>query len=138
MPELLAPAHVEKGLRTVAWLRSVRLDVITMDTERTVYNTEVQKRNTGNLPKRSRYYQALIDGALLEPRAVDFNCLPSAYVIIIAPFDLFGENKYCYTFCMKCEEGRDLRLEDGAVRIFLNTHGKNEDEVSPELVEMLH
>ncbi|HJD14388.1 MAG TPA: hypothetical protein IAA03_11475, partial [Candidatus Ruminococcus avistercoris] len=29
-------------------------------------------------------------------------------------------------------------LEDGAVRIFLNTHGKNPKEVSPELVQLLH
>lgn len=29
-------------------------------------------------------------------------------------------------------------MEDGATRIFLNTRGKNDDEVSEELVEFLH
>ena len=29
-------------------------------------------------------------------------------------------------------------MEDGATRIFLNTHGKNPEDVSPELVELLY
>lgn len=32
----------------------------------------------------------------------------------------------------------ECKLEDGAVRIFLNTRGQNEHEVSEELVEFLH
>ena len=43
-----------------------------------------------------------------------------------------------YTFRMACKEEPGLELEDGAVRIFLNTHGTNENEVSPELVELLN
>ena len=46
------------------------------------------------------------------------------YVIFIAPFDLFGQDKYMYTFQMTCQEIPGLVLNDGAVRIFLNTHGK--------------
>lgn len=38
---------------------------------------------------------------------------------------------------MKCREVETLWLEDGATRIFLNTHGNNEDEVSEELVALL-
>ena len=60
------------------------------------------------------------------------------YVIFIAPFDLFGQDKYMYTFQMTCQEIPGLVLNDGAVRIFLDTHGKNENEVSPGLVEFLH
>ena len=60
-------AQAEKELRTAPWLRSVRLDVISVDYEDNLYNTEVQKKNTGNLQKRSRFYQALIDSSLLAP-----------------------------------------------------------------------
>ena len=60
------------------------------------------------------------------------------YIIFIAPFDLFGEKKYMYTFRMTCDEVPGMALNDGAVRIFLNTHGENDDEVSEELVEFLH
>ncbi|MDO5346792.1 MAG: hypothetical protein Q4E91_13765 [Lachnospiraceae bacterium] len=59
--------QAEKELRTAPWLRSVRLDVISVDYEDNLYNTEVQKKNTGNLQKRSRFYQALIDSSLLAP-----------------------------------------------------------------------
>ena len=60
------------------------------------------------------------------------------YVIFIAPFDLFGQEKYMYTFRMTCDEVPGLELKDGGVRIFLNTHGKNDDEVSSELSEFLY
>ena len=43
-----------------------------------------------------------------------------------------------YTFKMKCEECNGLELGDGATRIFLNTHGKKEENVRSELVELLH
>ena len=43
-----------------------------------------------------------------------------------------------YTFRMTCDEVPGLELKDGGVRIFLNTHGKNDDEVSSELSEFLH
>lgn len=46
--------------------------------------------------------------------------------------------KYMYTFRMTCDEVPEMPLDDGAVRIFLNTHGENDNEVSPELVELLH
>lgn len=98
---------------------------------------EVQKQNTFNLCKRSRYYQGLIDSKLLEPGQVDFNALGDTYIIIIAPFDLFGEGRYQYTFEMRCKENPEISLEDGAVRIFLNTRGQNPQDVSPELVELL-
>lgn len=39
---------------------------------------------------------------------------------------------------MVCDEVPELSMDDGAVRIFLNTHGENDDEVSPGLVEFLH
>lgn len=36
-----------------------------------------------------------------------------------------------------CDEDANIRLNDGAKRIFLNTHGTNRDEVSPELIAFL-
>lgn len=102
-----------------------------------VYDTEVQKEDTKNLPKRSRLYQALMDVKLLNPRDVDFNKLNKVYVIIIMPFDLFGHGLYQYTV-NQCEEVPELALGDEAIRIFFNTHETNVNEVRPELVELLH
>ena len=58
-------------------------------------------------------------------------------IIMITPFDLFGEGRYQYTFRSRCDENPALSMEDGAIRIFLNSHGKNPEEVSPELIEFL-
>lgn len=129
--------QVEKEERVSPLYRYVRLDVLAEDEEDTLYNTEVQKKNTGNLPKRSRHYQAMLDSKMLEPGEVDFNAMSNVYIITIAPFDLFGYGKYMYTFRMKCDEVSELKLEDGAIRIFLNTRGTNADEVGEELVELL-
>ena len=129
--------QTEKEQRSHPLNRYVRLDVWAMDEEDTVYNTEVQKENTGNLPKRSRFYQALIDSNLLAPGEVGFQKLNPVYIILICPFDLFGYGLYRYTFRMQREEVPELSLKDDAVRIFLNTHGPNTGGVSKELIELL-
>lgn len=136
--KLLNSTQTEKELRTAPWLRSIRLDVFALDEKKTVYDTEMQGGHRMDLKKRSRYYQGLIDSSLLEPGSVDFNALNNTYIIMITPFDLFGKNKYCYTFLPYCKEEKDILLEDGAVRIFLNTKGTNDSEVSNELVNFLH
>lgn len=69
-----------------------------------------------------------MDSSLLEPGSVNFNQLNNACMILITPFDVFGLGKYRYTFQSCCREDKELWMDDGAMRIFLNTKGKNEDE----------
>lgn len=120
--------------------RAVRLDTLAFDEDDTVYDAEAQKSNKGRrvICRRSRLYQAHVDVSLMEPGDVDFAKMNDTYIIFICPFDIFGYGKYMYTFQMECEEVPGLRLEDGATRIFLNTHGQNHEEVSEELIQFLH
>ena len=134
---LLEQNETEKELRVSPHLRAVRMDVYAMDEEKSVYNTEMQQKKRTDLAKRSRYYQSMIDAGLLEPGIPDYNQLNNSYIIIITPFDLFGYGRYVYTFRAGCLEEPECCLEDGAVRIFLNTRGKNDGEVSKELVGFL-
>ena len=127
----------EHEFRTSPLKRQVRLDIWAEDEDDSVYNVEAQKENTKNLPHRSRFYQALIDSKLLLPGEVDFSNMKDCYSIIIAPFDLFGKGLYQYTFQMTCNE-TGQPLKDGAIRIFLNTHGNNSNDTNPELIELLH
>ena len=129
--------QTEHESRTSPLKRQVRLDVWAEDESDAVYNVEAQKENTKNLPHRSRFYQALIDSKLLLPGEVDFSNMKDCYSIIIAPFDLFVKGLYQYTFQMTCNETGQT-LDDGAVRIFFNTHGKNPEAISPELRELLY
>ena len=131
------PPQTEKEQRTSTDNRQIRLDVYAIDEDDVIYEVEAQKENTHNLPKRSRLYQGIIDSKLLPPGVVDFNLLNEVLIVLIMPFDLFGYGLYRYTFQMKCEEVPELKLDDGATRIFLNTRGKHPELVSPELIELL-
>ena len=135
--QLKYPPQTEKECRGSKEKRQIRLDVYAIDEDDVIYDTEPQRKNTKNLPKRSRLYQGMIDANLLPPGSIDFNALNTVIIIMIMPFDLFGHELYRYTFRMKCEEVQELELEDGATRIFLNSHGKHPELVSPELVELL-
>ena len=134
---LLTRAETEKELRTSPLLRSIRMDVFSMDEEGFIYNTEAQKQPRPDLPKRSRYYQGLLDSSLLEPGSVHFNLLNDSFIIIITPYDVFGLGKYRYTFRARCDENTSCILPDGATRIFLNTKGTNREEAGEELAQFL-
>lgn len=134
---LLDRVQTEKEFRISPELRSVRLDVVSMDTTGKLYYTEMQKKNTGNLLRRSRYYQGQLDVSLLEPGSVDFNMLNDTCLILITPFDLFGKGLYRYTFSGVCEECPELRLRDGAVRVFINTKGINREGFSQEFLDFM-
>ena len=129
--------QTEKEQRTSTDNRQIRLDVYAIDEDDVIYEVEAQKENTHNLPKRSRLYQGIIDSKLLPPGVVDFNLLNEVLIVMITPFDLFGYGLYRYTFQMRCEEVPELKLDDGATRIFLNTKGKHPELVSQELIELL-
>lgn len=134
---LLDRVQTEKEFRISPELRSVRLDVVSMDTAGRLYYTEMQKKNTGNLLRRSRYYQGQLDVSLLEPGSVDFNLLNDTCLILITPFDLFGKGLYRYTFSGVCEECPELRLRDGAVRVFINTKGTKREGFSQEFLDFM-
>ncbi len=134
---ILSRTETEKEVRTTPWLRSIRMDVYATDEEGVVYNSEMQKQKKQDLPKRSRYYQSLMDSTLLEPGVIKFNLLNDSYLIMITPYDVFGDGKYRYTFRARCDEDPNLVLPDGAVRVFFNTRGTNEEEVDSELVWFL-
>ena len=134
---LKQPPQTEKECRSSFEKRQIRLDVYTVDEDDVVYDTEPQKTNTKNLPKRSRLYQGMIDSRLLPPGCIDFNLLNPVVIIMIMPFDIFGYELYRYTFKMQCEEVPEMELGDDATRIFLNSHGKHPELVSRELIELL-
>ena len=134
---LVEKPETEKELRISPQLREIRLDVISMDGDGKVYYSEMQKRNTGNLRKRSRYYQAQLDVSLLPPGNKNFNQLNDSCFILIAPFDIFGKGLYRYTFEGTCKECPELKLEDGATRVFINTNGTNRQDFSEEFLEFM-
>ncbi len=135
--ELADRPETEKELRVSPELREVRLDVISMDKEGKLYYTEMQQKDTKNLKRRSRYYQAQLDVSLLEPGSKDFNLLNDSCMILVAPFDIFGRKMYRYTFEGRCRECLDLKLDDGASKVFINTKGRNREGFSQEFLDFM-
>ena len=125
----------EKTITIASEAKSVRLDVYVDDDEGTIYNVEMQSTIKYNLPKRSRYYQAMIDLQLLD-KGADYNQLNKSYIIFICTFDLFGHGRHIYRFKNCCLECPDLVLEDDATKIFINTKGI-QDDISDEFKEMI-
>ena len=116
--------------------RGIRLDIYVCDDEETVYNVEIQTRNTRELSKRSRYYQALIDLHILR-KGVHYKSLNQSFVIFICTFDVFGAGRHLYTFENICKEEPAILLGDGTTKIFLNTQG-TQDDVNLELKAFLN
>ncbi len=114
----------EKQIEETPESRGVRLDAFAGEGER-VFNIEMQARNQGNLAKRSRYNQAMVDEELLD-KGADFESLKESYVIFISPFDKFGRKLIRYTFRNRCDEDKELELMDGAVKVFINAAGIRE------------
>lgn len=118
--------------------KGVRFDVYSEDDSNTVYDCEMQTSSNRNLPKRSRYYQGMIDLNLIE-RGADYRELKKSYIIFICPFDAFGKGLHKYTFLPRCEEMPDLYLDDETTRIFLCAGGDADDvpENTKKLLEWL-
>ncbi len=104
--------------------KSIRMDVYIEDEERTVYDVEMQTGRNRNLPRRSRYYQGIIDLNILA-KGEDYINLKKSLVIFVCTFDPFGHGKYIYR-CgeyYRLSDGSYQPLGDDAWKIFVNADG---------------
>ena len=127
--------ELQKEIKEDIDARSVRLDVYVRDDRDTVYNIEMQTVNTKELPKRSRYYQSLMDLQVLD-HGQSYKKLNQCYIIFICLTDIFERGRHIYTFKNICQEDGELALGDGTEKLFLNANGQK-DDVSPELKAFL-
>lgn len=127
--------ETQKSIQPDVDARSVRLDVYVKDDKNTVYDIEMQVTDTKELPKRSRYYQSMIDLQLID-KGQSYKKLNQSYIIFICPFDLYGKGRHIYTFENVCKEDTSICLKDGTTKIFLNAKGEM-DDVSKELKAFL-
>ena len=128
----------QKVIHNLPGKRGVRLDFIAESEDGRIFDVEMQNRTEGNIPKRTRFYQALIDAPILKSGERGFDKMNPLYIIIICNYDPYGKKKYCYTFDNQCKEVPGLRLGDEVTKLLLSTKGENKEEVSKELVDFLH
>lgn len=127
--------ELQKSIKPDVDARSVRLDVYVQDNKDIVYDIEMQVSDTKELPKRSRYYQSMIDLQLIE-KGQHYKKLNRSYIIFICPFDAYGKGRHIYTFENICKEDNSILMGDEAVKIFLNANGTMGD-VGDELKAFL-
>ena len=121
--------ETEKTLQPYYDSRGIRLDVILADENHTRYNLEMQARNVISkagvalLPKRTRYYQSVIDMDMLK-QGENFDQLNPLVLIFICTFDFYKEGRYVYTFKSRCLENLELELANDVTVKLVNAKGK--------------
>lgn len=101
--------ELQKSINVDMDAQSVRLDVYVKDDRETVYDIEMQVSDTKELPKRSRYYQGMIDLQLVDA-SQHYKKLNKSYIIFICPFDLYGKGRHIYTFENICKEDNSISM----------------------------
>ena len=102
--------------------KGVRFDVLVETADGVMIDVEMQTSDKSKwLPKRTRYYQAMIDLNSLA-KSSNYKQLPESYIIFVCTFDPFDKSRKVYTFTNQCRED-NLELKDGSTKIFYNTLG---------------
>lgn len=125
----------EETIQMTAKSKGIRLDIYVEDDNNTVFNLEMQTTTYKELPKRSRYYQGIIDLNMIE-KGESYDILKESYVIFICTFDFFEKGRSVYEFENVCLEDSEIKLNDGTHKIFLNTKGDKSD-INEELKSLL-
>lgn len=116
----------QKPVKITSDSKGVRYDVYVED-EKNIYDAEMQNGCDKNqLPRRTRYYQGMIDLNLLESGG-EYTELKNSYVIFICTYDPFEENLSCYKFENMCANKDGLPLNDGRTIFIFNTKGKSKN-----------
>lgn len=113
----------ERQFRYTSDGKPIRLDVYSRDSER-MYNAEMQKLNHHTLqdlelPKRSRFYQSVMDTDFLQ-KGHSYRELLEGRVLFLCTFDPFEAGLAKYTFENRCRENPQRVLPDGTEKIFFN------------------
>ena len=113
------------------------MDVFLRDENR-IITVEMQTGHKKELPRRSRYYQSVADVST-TPTSSQYPNLPDNILIFICTFDPFDRNFPRYTFQYTCKEAdHQLKLEDGSLRIFLNTATEDLSNLDQKLQAFYH
>ena len=135
----LKEVHVEEVILNRSGQRAIRLDARATDISGRNFATEMQNdTEQDDMRRRARFYQGLMDTPVLKSgRETRYKYLPPTIITFITQKDIFGKDLAKYTFTEQCEEIKDLHLEDGTIKIFLNMSSKNGEPVLVSLLQYM-
>ena len=111
--------ELQKSISTFYESKGVRLDVYVKNSNR-VFDIEIQNDFQIALPRRTRYYQSMIDMDDLL-KGADYSELKESFIIFVCQFDPFKADLPCYTFKNLCLEDNNINLKDGTTKIIFNS-----------------
>ena len=119
-------AHSQRGIKNLQG-RSVKLDILAVDSHNRVFNVEVQRSDKGAGAKRARYNSALIDANVTEP-GDQYEALNETFVIFITENDVMKESlPICHIDRVVRETGKIFK--DEAHIIYVNSQIKDETKL---------
>ena len=119
-------AHSQRGIKNLQG-RSVKLDILAVDSHNRVFNVEVQRSDRGAGAKRARYNSALIDANVTEP-GDQYEDLNETFVIFITENDVMKAGLPIYHIDRVVRETGKL-FEDEEHIIYVNSQIKDETKL---------
>lgn len=119
-------AHSQRGIKNLQG-RSVKLDILAVDSHNCVFNVEVQRSDRGAGAKRARYNSALIDANVTEP-GDQYEDLNETFVIFITENDVMKAGLPIYHIDRVVRETGKL-FEDEEHIIYVNSQIKDETKL---------
>jgi predicted transposase/invertase (TIGR01784 family) len=123
---VLGKAHSQRGIKNLQG-RSVKLDILAVDSHNRVFNVEVQRSDRGAGAKRARYNSALIDANVTEP-GDQYEDLNETFVIFITENDVMKAGLPIYHIDRVVRETGKL-FEDEEHIIYVNSQIKDETKL---------
>ena len=119
-------AHSQRGIKNLQG-RSVKLDILAVDSHNRVFNVEVQRSDRGAGAKRARYNSALVDANVTEP-GDQYEDLNETFVIFITENDVMKAGLPIYHIDRVVRETGKL-FEDEEHIIYVNSQIKDETKL---------
>ena len=94
------------------------LDILAEDGKGRLYNIEIQRSETIDHARRTRFYGAMIDSEYLV-KGKDYDELPEVHIIYISETDLWKAGKTVYEV-EKYFRGTDVKYDDGIHVTYVN------------------
>jgi len=109
---------LQKVIKPYYESKGVRLDVYIRDSDK-VLDLEMQASEPIDIARRTRYYQSMVDIDCLS-KGNTYDNLPESYIVFFCKNDYLNSGLSKATFKNVCRENKEIILEDGCTKIFMN------------------
>lgn len=104
------------------------LDILAENSQGQLINLEIQRKDTIDHARRTRFYAAMIDSECLE-KGKEYHQMPDVHIIYISETDLWAEGKALYKIEKKFK-GTEIPYEDGIYVTYVNAEVDDGSDVA--------